>query len=176
MNEQWVNLRDAARIMRVTLRTIQRRAKDGTLESRHNGQGKEVWIDLDDIPQDDSDNDATATYFKEQAKGQLLTTGALVQQADRLAETFRTELKQSRRWGRAGWIAAAILLVATVPAAWWTAKGLTSRDANLRHATVTASMQDKVHQAAQERIDALVDERDLLQEELNSIEGMAETW
>jgi hypothetical protein len=153
MPEQWISVAEAASMMKVHPRTVERRIAAGKIESRRGGEGQvQVLITVtetpDPAPAEAIPNEAFETV-KEMADRQVDlaagTASALVRVAQEQAMRAENQLALARqdagryrresKWAVGSFVAVLILLIAAVG---WCTQTVTAARANAQRATENA--------------------------------------
>jgi hypothetical protein len=170
MPDKWMSVAEAATVLKVHPRTIERRIAGGKIQSRRAEDGVlQVMINLPDAPDTVQDGGAALETVRELAADQVtLATGsasAIVRFAQNDALRAREELVlwrqdagRARRSAVAAWCVVAILGVGACVAVGWTASKITKANSDMARA------QDDVRQL-NERADAMKKESDKLKTE-----------
>jgi len=163
MVEKWMSLHDGAAMLEVSLRTVQRRIRDGTLRSRRGVLGRrEVLLD---VAASDSENVHQAlqmvqdqlALLRDRADGADGSVAPLASNS-----TGDRRLTRARRVAVAGWVLAAILSVVAGGAIRYAANAARRAERGLS-GDVAATLR------LQERIDRLTVERDSLRRERDAL-------
>jgi len=129
MNGRWVLLREAAAILGVSLRTIQRKIKSGELEARDGRGGREILLNTpttgDEITRE------TLSLLEQQNERGIQIAATATGLAREQAQNYQLELQAARRSGRWAWSLVAVFLVAGGAAAWFVNGTLTRQSAQI---------------------------------------------
>lgn len=124
MSATWMSREQAATVIGVSIRQLQRQVKQGVVQSRMTSEGRrQVLVELpndDDVEQVTSEgHDDTRSFSDDRA---LVLAGSHRQLAERLVDQTEAELRRARRIGAAGWsLTGALVIAGMVGIGWGTA-------------------------------------------------------
>ena len=129
MSGRWVTLREAAAILGVSLRTIQRKIKTGEVEAREGRGGREVLLNTpatgDEITRE------TLSLLEQQNERGIQIAATATGLAREQAQNYQLELQAARRGGRWAWCVIGVFLVAGGAGAWFINGALTRQETEI---------------------------------------------
>jgi excisionase family DNA binding protein len=127
MAREWRTVSEAASMLGISTRTVQRMIKSGQLESMMDEAGRRLVDVSDTVTPGDSVSETLAIVGQQQEKAMQMAN-SMIAAASRRAEQVDEEVKRARRMTSRTMMVVGVLLVLGIAAAWHMASSLAEKD------------------------------------------------
>jgi excisionase family DNA binding protein len=138
MAREWRTVSEAASMLGISTRTVQRMIKSSQLESMMDDSGRRLVDVSDAVTPDDNVSETLAIVGQQQEKAMQMAN-SMIAAASRRAEQVDEEVKRARRMTSRTMMAVGVLLVIGIAASWHMASSLAEKDGQITAATTQAS-------------------------------------